>query len=99
MLSCNVLIKCCVDNMSVKSMFIFDHLWLLIIFGGFPTEAVPKCVIFSAPMMDFFEKEPTLENKNGAGVFLSQKEGIPKSKYEKKFINEGERIFYLEFAK
>ena len=54
---------------------------------------------YALEMMFFFEKEPMLKNKNGPGVFLSQKEGIPKSKYEKKFINAGERIFYLEFAK
>ena len=54
---------------------------------------------YALEILDFFEKEPALENKNGAGVFLPQKEGIPKSKYEKKFINAGERIFYLEFSK
>ena len=54
---------------------------------------------YALEMMDFLKKEPTLKNKNGSGVFLSQKEGTPKSKYEKKFINAGERIFYLEFTK
>ena len=54
---------------------------------------------YALEMMDFFEKEPVLKNKNGPGVFLSKKEGTPKSKYEKKFINAGERIFYLEFEK
>ena len=34
--------------------------------------------------MDFFEKEPMLKNKNGSGMFLPQKEGTPKSKYEEK---------------
>ena len=50
-------------------------------------------------ILDFFEKEPALKNKNELGSFRSQKEGIPKSKYEKKFISAGERIFYLEFKK
>jgi len=54
---------------------------------------------YAIEILDFFEKEPVLKNKNGLGTFLSQKEGIPKSKYEKKFISAGDRIFYLEFKK
>jgi tRNA (guanine-N7-)-methyltransferase len=54
---------------------------------------------YAMEILDFFKKELLLKNKNGMGVFLSQKEGIPKSKYEKKFIKAGERIFYLEFEK
>ena len=54
---------------------------------------------YAREILEFFENEPTLKNKNGSGVFLLQKEGTPKSKYEKKFINAGERIFYLEFVK
>ena len=54
---------------------------------------------YALEMMDFFEKETTLKNRNGTKVFLSQKDGTPKSKYEKKFLNAGERIFYLEFIK
>ena len=54
---------------------------------------------YAMEILDFFEKEPALKNKNELGAFLSQKEGIPKSKYEKKFISAGERIFYLEFKK
>ena len=54
---------------------------------------------YALEILGFFEKEPMLRNKNGPGVFLPQKEGAPKSKYEKKFINAGERIFYLEFTK
>ena len=53
---------------------------------------------YAVEIMSFFKKEPLLKNKNGSNVFLFQKEGIPKSKYEKKFLNAGERIFYLEFA-
>ena len=54
---------------------------------------------YAMEILDFFEKEPVLKNKNELGAFLSQKEGIPKSKYEKKFISAGEHIFYLEFKK
>ena len=54
---------------------------------------------YAMEILEFFEKEQALKNKNGLGTFLFQKEGTPKSKYEKKFINAGERIFYLEFKK
>ena len=54
---------------------------------------------YAMEILDFFEKEPALKNKNELGAFRSQKEGVPKSKYEKKFISAGERIFYLEFKK
>ena len=54
---------------------------------------------YAMEILEFFEKEQVLKNKNGLGTFLFQKEGTPKSKYEKKFINAGERIFYLEFKK
>ena len=54
---------------------------------------------YAMEILDFFEKYQLLKNKNGLGTFLFQKEGIPKSKYEKKFISAGERIFYLEYKK
>ena len=54
---------------------------------------------YAMEILDFFEKEAALKNKNELGAFLPQKEGIPKSKYEKKFISAGERIFYLDFKK
>ena len=54
---------------------------------------------YATEILDFFENEQTLKNKNGLGTFLFQKEGVPKSKYEKKFICAGERIFYLEYKK
>jgi len=54
---------------------------------------------YAMEILDFFKKDQLLKNKNGLGTFLFQKEGVPKSKYEKKFINAGERIFYLEYKK
>ena len=54
---------------------------------------------YAMEILDFFEKDQLLKNKNGLGTFLFQKEGIPKSKYEKKFISAGEQIFYLEYKK
>ncbi len=54
---------------------------------------------YAMEILYFFENELALKNKNGLGTFLFQKEGVPKSKYEKKFICAGERIFYLEFQK
>jgi len=54
---------------------------------------------YAMEILDFFEKDQLLKNINGLGTFLFQKEGIPKSKYEKRFISAGERIFYLEYKK
>ena len=54
---------------------------------------------YAMEILGFFEKDQLLKNKNGLGTFIFQKEGIPKSKYEKKFISAGERIFYLEYKK
>ena len=54
---------------------------------------------YAMEILGFFKKDQLLKNKNGLGTFLFQKEGVPKSKYEKKFINAGERIFYLEYKK
>ena len=54
---------------------------------------------YAMEILGFFKKDQLLKNKNGLGTFLFQKEGVPKSKYEKKFISAGERIFYLEYKK
>ena len=54
---------------------------------------------YAIEILEFFEVEPLLTNKSGYRTFLTQKEGTPQTKYEKKFINSGEKIFYLEFVK
>ncbi|KMP11652.1 tRNA (guanine-N7)-methyltransferase [Candidatus Nitromaritima sp. SCGC AAA799-C22] len=54
---------------------------------------------YAVEILEFFEKEPALKNKSGFGTFLSQKKGVPQTKYEKKFLSAGEKIFYLEFVK
>jgi tRNA (guanine-N7-)-methyltransferase len=54
---------------------------------------------YAIEILEFFEAEPLLTNKSGYRAFLAQKEGTPQTKYEKKFINSGEKIFYLEFVK
>jgi tRNA (guanine-N7-)-methyltransferase len=54
---------------------------------------------YAIEILEFFEAELLLTNKSGYRTFLAQKEGIPQTKYEKKFINSGEKIFYLEFVK
>ena len=54
---------------------------------------------YAIEILEFFEAEPLLTNKSGYRTFLAQKEGTPQTKYEKKFINSGEKIFYLEFVK
>jgi len=54
---------------------------------------------YAIEILEFFEAELLLTNKSGCRTFLTQKDGIPQTKYEKKFINSGEKIFYLEFVK
>ncbi len=54
---------------------------------------------YAIEILEFFEAEPLLTNKSGYRTFLAQKEGTPQTKYEKKFIKSGEKIFYLEFVK
>ena len=54
---------------------------------------------YAIEILEFFEAELLLTNKSGYRTFLTQKEGVPQTKYEKKFINSGEKIFYLEFIK
>ena len=54
---------------------------------------------YAIEILEFFEAELLLTNKSGHRTFLTQKKGVPQTKYEKKFINSGEKIFYLEFVK
>ena len=41
----------------------------------------------------------SLENKAGSFQFLDSRENIPQSKYEKNYIIEGKKIYYLDFIK
>ena len=54
---------------------------------------------YAREMLTCFESENRLKNKSGHQMFLPAREDIPKSKYEKNFIQAGEKIFYLDYTK
>ena len=54
---------------------------------------------YAKEMLDYLEAEPNLKNSIGEMEFLYNRENTPKTKYEKYFINAGEKIYYLNFVK
>ena len=54
---------------------------------------------YAKEMLDYLEAETSLKNNIGEMAFLSNRENTPKTKYEKYFINAGEKIYYLDFVK
>ncbi len=54
---------------------------------------------YAMEILEFFEEHPALKNKIGPGVFRGSRGDIPQSKYERNFLNAGEKIYYLEFIK
>ena len=54
---------------------------------------------YAMEILEFFEAHPGLKNKIGPGVFRGSRGDIPQSKYERNFLNKGEKIYYLEFVK
>ncbi|GJL80065.1 MAG: tRNA (guanine-N(7)-)-methyltransferase [Nitrospinaceae bacterium] len=54
---------------------------------------------YALEILDFLEGHSPLKNQIGPGVFRGSRGDLPRSKYENNFINAGEKIFYLDFAK
>lgn len=54
---------------------------------------------YASEMMQYLSDATGLKNCYGPGKFREQREDFPQSKYERNFINAGEKIFYLEFQK
>jgi tRNA (guanine-N7-)-methyltransferase len=54
---------------------------------------------YAGEMMQYLSEATELKNCYGSGNFREQREDFPQSKYERNFINAGEKIFYLEFQK
>ncbi|MBI4388595.1 MAG: tRNA (guanosine(46)-N7)-methyltransferase TrmB [Nitrospinae bacterium] len=54
---------------------------------------------YAMEMLSYFEGEPTLKNKIAPMAFAPTREDTPRTKYEKHFINAGEKIYYLDFIK
>ncbi|MEK9628682.1 MAG: tRNA (guanosine(46)-N7)-methyltransferase TrmB [Nitrospinota bacterium] len=54
---------------------------------------------YAHEMLDYLNSETLLQNLDDNQGFLKERNNLPKSKYEKNFINAGEKIFYLEYLK
>ena len=50
-------------------------------------------------MLEYLNNEALLQNLDDKQGFLEERIDLPKSKYEKNFINAGEKIFYLEYMR
>jgi tRNA (guanine-N7-)-methyltransferase len=54
---------------------------------------------YAMEMLEYFNAEALLENLSNEKGFLEERIDLPRSKYEKNFINAGEKIFYLEYMR
>ena len=54
---------------------------------------------YAGEILEFLDAHPNLQNQNPQASFAVQREDIPRTKYEKVFINAGKTIFYLDFIK
>ena len=54
---------------------------------------------YAVEMLEYFNSEPLFQNQGPVSGFLKSREDLPKTKYEKNFINAGHKIFYLEYSR
>ena len=54
---------------------------------------------YAMEMLEYFNSEPLFQNRDPASGFLENREDLPKTKYEKNFINAGHKIYYLEYSR
>ena len=54
---------------------------------------------YAHEMLDYFNSETLFQNLDDNQGFIKERIDLPKSKYEKNFINAGEKIFYLEYLR
>jgi len=54
---------------------------------------------YAHEMLEYFNAETLFQNLNSQKGFLKERINLPKTKYEKNFINAGEKIFYLEYMR
>ncbi len=55
--------------------------------------------VYAMEMLEHFNAEPLFQNQDPGSGFLTSRENLPKTKYEKNFINAGHKIYYLEFLR
>ncbi len=56
------------------------------------------CETYSRDMLTYLENS-SLENKAGSFKFAESRENIPQSKYEKNYLEQGKKIYYLDYIK
>ena len=54
---------------------------------------------YAYEMLDYFNSEILFQNMGNNSGFLKERIDLPKSKYEKNYINAGEKVFYLEYLR
>ena len=54
---------------------------------------------YAQEMLSYMETDPAFKNQVGKNLFLEERDHFPVSKYERNFINAGEKIYYLDFVK
>ena len=54
---------------------------------------------YAHEILAYFNAETLFQNLNSQQGFLKERINLPKTKYEKNFINAGEKIFYLEYMR
>ena len=54
---------------------------------------------YALEMLEHFNSEPLFKNQDPASGFLENRQDLPKTKYEKNFINAGHKIYYLEYSR
>ena len=55
--------------------------------------------VYAMEMLEFFNADPMFKNLAPDSGFLESREDLPKTKYQKNFINAGHRIYYLEYSR
>jgi tRNA (guanine-N7-)-methyltransferase len=54
---------------------------------------------YAIEMLEYFNSEAMFKNQDREAGFLESRVDLPKTKYEKKFINAGHKIYYLEYSR
>ena len=54
---------------------------------------------YAHEILEYFNAEPLLQNKNREPGFIFCRDYLPKTKYEKSFIYAGDKIYYLEYSR
>ena len=54
---------------------------------------------YAIEMREYFNSEPLFQNQDPGASFLESRSDLPKTKYEKNFINAGYKIYYLEYSR